>query len=124
MRIFKTRWFAQWAKGERITDTTLCAAVDEMTCGLVDANLGGHVFKKRIAIRGRGKSGGLRTLLAFRSSDRAFFMYGFARNERADVGIRELQALKLLARQLLNYDAKTLEQAMVADQLYEVTNHE
>lgn len=37
---------------------------DEMERGLIDADLGGHVVKKRVAIGGRGKSGGVRTLLA------------------------------------------------------------
>jgi hypothetical protein len=34
-----------------------------MTEGLFDADLGGGLFKKRIARQGQGKSGGFRTLV-------------------------------------------------------------
>jgi hypothetical protein len=122
MRIYKTKWFSRWAAEERVSDAALVAAVVEMARGLIDANLGGHVFKKRVAIGGRGKSGGLRTLLALRMGERVFFMYGFAKNERANINDKELQALKLLAKQLLHYNARTLEKAIGAGELYEVEN--
>jgi hypothetical protein len=124
MRVFKTKWFARWADNEGMTDAGLLYAVDEMSRGLIDANLGGHVFKKRVGIRGRGKSGGLRTLLALRVGERAFFVFGFAKNERANVSDKELQALKLLASQLLDYDARALREALHAGELYEVESDE
>jgi hypothetical protein len=124
MRIFKTRWFARWADGERLSDSALRATVDEIAHGLVDANLGGHIFKKRVAIPGRGKSGGLRTLLAFKSGERVFFLYGFAKSACANVSNKELLALKVFARKLLDYDARALQKAMVAGELYEITNHD
>jgi hypothetical protein len=73
MHILKTKWFAHWAAKEGLSSKALCEAVDEMNQGLVDANLGGNVVKKRVAVGGRGKSGGVRTLLAFKQGDRAFF---------------------------------------------------
>ena len=85
MRVFKTRMFARWADKEGVSDAVLLAAMDEISRGLIDANLGGHVFKKRVGIGGRGKSGGVRTLLAFRVGDRAFFVFGFAKNERSNL---------------------------------------
>jgi hypothetical protein len=57
MRIFKTKWAHRWAAKEGLTDASLRAAVDEMRRGLVDADLGGGVFKKRATLHGRGKSG-------------------------------------------------------------------
>ena len=74
-----------------------------MERGLIDADLGGHVMKKRVAVGGRGKSGGGRTLLAYKSGDKAFFVYWFARNERVNDSMDELKALKLLAKELMNY---------------------
>jgi hypothetical protein len=65
MRVFKTKWFMRWADGEGLTDAALSKAVEEMNQGLLDANLGGCVYKKRVGVCGRGRSGGLRTLLAF-----------------------------------------------------------
>ena len=68
MRIFKTKWVHRWAAKEGLNDASLRAAVDEMRRGLVDANLGRYVFKKRVALPGRGKSGSVRTLLAFKQA--------------------------------------------------------
>jgi hypothetical protein len=124
MRIFKTRWFARWADGEHLSDTALRSAVDEIAHGLVDANLGGHLVKKRVAIPGRGKSGGLRTLLAFRKAEHFFFLYGFAKRECANVGAKELQVLKLMAKELLNHDERALDNAVAVGKLHEVTNHD
>lgn len=120
MRVFKTKWFARWANDEGVSDAALLNAVEEMSRGLIDANLGGHVFKKRVGINGRGKRGGLRTLLAFRVDERAFFVFGFAKNERANVSDKALVALKLLGSQLLGYDTHTLTQALSAGELHEV----
>ena len=50
MRVFKSKWFDKWATGEGLNDKTLLAAVAEMEDGLVDARLGGHVVKKRVAL--------------------------------------------------------------------------
>ncbi|WP_255343010.1 type II toxin-antitoxin system RelE/ParE family toxin [Alcanivorax sp. DG881] len=61
MRIFKNRPFSKWASKEGLNYALLLAAVDEMERGLIDANLGGHVLKKRVAVGGQGKSGGMRT---------------------------------------------------------------
>lgn len=68
-----------------LTNEALCNAVSEMAAGLVDADLGGDVVKKRVALPGRGKRGGVRTLVATRRSSRWFFVYGFEKSERANV---------------------------------------
>ena len=72
MKIYKTRVFHRWADDEGLTDTSICAAVKEMKDGLFDADLGGGLFKKRIAKQGKGKSGGFRTLLATNRGDSGF----------------------------------------------------
>ncbi len=122
MRVFKNKAFSKWATKEGLDDQVLWLAVDEMERGLIDAHLGGHVFKKRVAIRGRGKSGGVRTLLAYRIADKAFFMYGFAKNTRANINIDELKALKYLASELLAYSNKQLDEAVKHGELIEVEN--
>lgn len=120
MRVFKTRMFTRWADKEGVSNAALLVAMDEISRGLVDANLGGHVFKKRVGIGGRGKSGGVRTLLALRAGDRAFFVFGFAKSERSNVSDKELETLKRLAAQLLGYDARELREALSTGKLYEV----
>jgi len=120
MQIFKTKWFQRWAAREALTDSALLVAVEEIRQGLVDADLSGSVVKKHIGTRGRGQSGSVRTLLAFQLDDKAFFIYGFSKNERSNVSQKELKALKLLAAELLGYTNAALGKAMRADELIEV----
>ncbi len=124
MRIFKTRAFQRWAKAEKLDDTALQAAVKELSAGLVDASLGGSVYKKRVALQGRGKSGGVRTLIAFRVEDKAFFMYGFAKNQRENIKDDELKALKTMAEELLGYSEKVLQNMMKQGTIIEVESDE
>ncbi|MFT6237419.1 MAG: hypothetical protein ACJATQ_000949 [Cellvibrionaceae bacterium] len=88
--------------------------------GLIDADLGGHVVKKRVALAGRGKSGGVRTLLAYRVENKAFFVYGFAKNVRANIKDYELKGLKRFAQELLGYNNKELIEAIKYGALIEV----
>ena len=57
MRVLKNKAFSKWAAREGISDSALRTAVNQMERGLVEADLGGHVFKKRVAVPGKGKSG-------------------------------------------------------------------
>ncbi|MDQ7732889.1 type II toxin-antitoxin system RelE/ParE family toxin [Halomonas sp. SpR1] len=122
MRVFKNKVFNKWAAKEGLNDAALLAAIDEIERGLIDADLGGHVLKKRVAISGRGKSGGVRTLLAYKVGDKAFFVYGFAKNARANISADELKALKHLAKELLGYSDKALTDAIKHGVLIEVEN--
>ena len=98
MRIFKGIDFDEWANNEKISDKSLLKAIEEITGGLVDANLGGGLFKKRVALEGRGKRGGARAILAFKVGERAVFIYGFAKNKKLSLTTKETKALKQLAK--------------------------
>lgn len=82
MSIYKTRWFDRWARKEGLNEATLRDAATELERGMADA-LGGYVFKKRVALPGRGRRGGARTLVAYRRGSSTFFIYGYPKNERA-----------------------------------------
>jgi hypothetical protein len=77
MSVFKTKWFDKWASKQGLTSDGLCTAVHEMSAGLYEADLGGGLFKKRVARPGQGKSGGFRTLVATKKLGRWVFVYGF-----------------------------------------------
>ena len=47
MKILKRKDFAWWQAGEKLPDAVLCKAVHEMEAGLIDADLGGFLYKKR-----------------------------------------------------------------------------
>ena len=105
-----------------LTDDTLCEAVREMAQGLVDADLGGHVVKKRVALPRQGKRGGARTIVATKLADRWFFLYGFGKNERANIDKDELKVFQELARELLGFDDRQLAAALTAGEIVEVCN--
>ncbi|WP_290705474.1 type II toxin-antitoxin system RelE/ParE family toxin [Amphritea sp.] len=120
MRIFKSKAFNKWAAKESVSDQALTSAVADIENGLIDADLGGYLYKKRVAVGGKGKSGGVRTLLAFKLGDKAFFIYGFAKNARANIKQNEETALKRYAAVLLGYSDIELNQAVTAGVLIEV----
>ena len=103
-----------------LTDEALCAAIDEMRQGLIDADLGGGIVKKWVALPGRGKRGGARTLVATRKADRWFYVFGFEKNERANVSAADLEALQILAEELLSRTDKDLDALMQTDKLIEM----
>jgi len=122
VRIFKTKLFARFARGQRIADRVLREAVERAGRGLVDADLGGGVVKQRVARAGQGRSGGFRVLLAFRSRDRAVFIYGFAKNERENVDDKELRTLREIATAWLSADIAHIEREIANGRLQEVPN--
>lgn len=120
MRIFKTRWFARYVKRERIETALLVEAIERAGSGLIDADLGGHVIKQRIARQGKGRSGGYRTLIAFRSGTRAVFLYGFAKNERENIDASELATLKEIAAAWMAADEGKIAKAIADGVLQEL----
>ena len=94
MRLFKTKWFTRFARREKIADETLVAAIGRAEAGLIEADLGGGIIKQRVARQGQGKSGGIRTLIAYRTGRIAVFIYGFGKNERENIEAVELEVMK------------------------------
>jgi hypothetical protein len=97
MRVFKTKWFVRFARKERIEDAALSEAVKRAEAGLIDADLSGGVIKQRVARQGQGKSGGFRTLIAYRAGKLAIFVYGFDKNDRENITDGELETLQEIA---------------------------
>ena len=114
MRRFKSKTFAWFARREGINDAALADVLECLANGLVDADLGGGLYKQRVARPGGGRSGGYRTLLCFRMDERAFFVYGFPKSSRANISDVQEHDLKKLAGVLLNLPDDAL-QAMLAD---------
>lgn len=119
-RIFKRRDFARWQTGERLPDTVLCKAVREMESGLVDADLGGLLYKKRVARPGSGKSGGYRTLLAARIGSRYVFLHGFPKSATANITREEKRALQFAGQVFLELPVGNLSKALQSGVLLEV----
>ena len=120
LRIFTTKTFGRFCRKSGITDRALSSAVEEIEHGLIDANLGGGVLKKRVARAGGGKSGGFRTLLAFRSEVRTVFIFGFAKNSLDNITSSQLASLKEAAEIYLGLTDDEIEEALCASALREV----
>ncbi|MBP6726699.1 MAG: type II toxin-antitoxin system RelE/ParE family toxin [Thauera sp.] len=119
-RVFKTRSFDRWMRKTALTDEALCAAVREMIQGLIDGDLGGGVVKKRVGLAGRGKRGGARTLVATNRGNRWFFVFGFEKNERANISAEEKEALQGIAQDLLSRTGTELDVAAKDGSLQEI----
>jgi len=123
-RLFKTRTFVRWSRRAQVSDQALRKAIVEMAAGLIDADLGGSVYKKRVPLPGRGKRGGARMLVATKHANRWFLLYGFGKNEQGNIDVRELAALQKLADALLSMTAAQLEHSVVERELVEMTDEE
>jgi hypothetical protein len=120
VRVFKNKTFARFAAKEDIDDEALKAAVNEMERGLLDADLGGGIYKKRIPRAGAGKSSGYRAIVYYRSGNRAFFVYGFAKSDRDNIGDDELWTFKQAARNKLTLTEYQIEVELKAGALIEI----
>jgi hypothetical protein len=120
MRVFVTKAFNRFARSEHISADRLQEAVGRAGRALIDADLGGGLIKQRVARPGQGRSGGYRTVIAFRWLDRAVFLHGFAKSERDNIKDADLARLKRLAGIFLNASAKDLERWCERGELEEV----
>lgn len=102
MRIFKGREFSKFARREDISDQKLIDAIKRAESGLIDADYGGGLIKQRISRLNEGKSGGYRSIVIYQKGDKAFFVYGFAKNERENITQTQKNDFKKLARALLS----------------------
>ena len=91
--------------------------------GLIDADLGGGVIKQRVARTGQGKSKGFRTIILFRQRERAFFVYGFTKRDRASLRQDEEAAFKEAANHVLYLSDKRLEALIARDHFEEVEDN-
>ena len=120
MTVYATKAFSRFAGKADLEDADLREAAVAVMAGRFDADLGGDVFKQRVARKGGGKSGGFRTILLFRIGGHCFFAHGFAKNEKANVSAKELNALRKLAETLLALSAKDIKLALAAGELREL----
>jgi hypothetical protein len=97
-RVFKTRYFSRWMRRTELTDSALCAAVAEMAKGLIDADLGGGVNR----------------------ASHWFFVFGFEKNERANVSAKEVEAVQRIAADLFHLTSTELDAHVAKEALTEI----
>ncbi len=124
MNIYLSKVFTRLARRDGLTDIHICQAINEMNEGLIDADLGAGLFKKRIAMPGQGKRGGWRSFLAFQVGNKAFFLYLFPKSRRDNIDAAEMKALKRLSRYYLTLKPAEIKTATQCGELREVTYNE
>lgn len=86
----------------------------------MDADLGGNVYKKRVALPGRGKSGSARTLIATQWENRWIFLFGFEKNDRENITPAELAYLQNIAQDLLQCPEESILSGIERRELEEI----
>ena len=122
MRAFKNKWFNRWARGEDISDDVLLNAATEIATGKVEADLGGCLFKKRLPRTGGGKSGGYRIVVGYKkhNTERIIFLYAFAKNDKANMSVKEEAVLSLAAESFISATDKQVQELLAIGSIWEV----
>lgn len=120
MAVLKRKDFCKWQSSMEIPNTSLCHAVREMETGLIDAQIGNGLFKKRIARSGSGKSAGYRFLISAQIGTRYVFLHGFQKSCKDNISLKEKRALQFAGKVFLGLSQASLEMAIEAGVLTEV----
>jgi hypothetical protein len=92
-----------------------------LEAGQAEADLGGGVYKMRAARPGAGKSGGYRVIVFFRSGERTFYHYGFAKSGLGNISRKELKILKNTAKKDLAMTGEQIVDRLRKGTLVEIT---
>lgn len=98
MRIYLTKEVSRRFRKAALDDDVVMSAVERAERGLLDADLGGGLIKQRVARPGEGRSGGYRTIIAYRRGARAVFLHMFEKSRSANINAVELEAYQRIAR--------------------------
>jgi hypothetical protein len=99
LRVFASKPFMRFARRFGIADEGVLEALN----GPCDADLGGGLFKYRLARQGEGSSGGARALIAMKAGQRAVLMFGFEKKDLANIKQDELKGYRKAAKIYLGY---------------------
>lgn len=125
MKQYKVKKFSNEAKQSNISDDLLSDTLNNFLLLGQEAQqkyaLGAGLYKLRLASKeGRGKSGGSRSMLAFKKDHRVVWLHVFAKNNKENVTVGELKKLKLLSNILLGMSDSEVIKLIQCGELYEV----
>lgn len=99
IRVFALKGFVRFARRMHVSDDALWEAV----LSPPDADLGGGLYKFRIARPGEGARGGGRALVALRVGRRAVLMFGWEKKDMENITAKELKVYRILAKRYLEF---------------------
>lgn len=97
IRLFVLNGFSRFARRMRVSDDALWKVVFSPP----DADLGGGLYKFRVARPGEGARGGGRALVALKLGHRAILLFGWEKKDMENIGPKELKVYRLLAKRYL-----------------------
>ncbi len=115
-RVFASKPFMRFARRFGITNADLWQVVN----GEYDADLGGGVFKFRLARRGEGTSGGARAIVAMKAGWRVVLMFGFEKKDLANIRGDELRAFRKAAHVYFGYSEDEISAIVRENSLLEI----
>ena len=121
MKYIKTKYFHKWAKKNEITDEILSRSIKEFHDGLIDASLGHKLYKKRVAHKGKGKSGSTRTILFYEKDQKIIFCFGFAKNVNDNLDNDDKLLLYKLSKDFESLSIKEIERLIKTGSFIEIT---
>jgi hypothetical protein len=124
LRVFVTKVFRRFQRKEGIDDDALCEAIARAEAGLVDAELGRGLMKQRVARSGKGRSGGYRTIIAYRIGRRAVFLFGFAKSGQDNISDRDEREVALTGTYIISLDDQSIETIIDGGELWELECHD
>jgi len=121
MAIYQIKEFHKWAKKNKVAKEKLLDAVKNIDKGSGVVDLGGNLYKVRIA-KNKGKSGGYRTIIVHRKDFRSLFLHGFGKNEKDNISNVELVFFKNYATDFLNYSEESIKKLLEKGDIFKLEN--
>jgi hypothetical protein len=116
MRIFGSKPFMRFARKFGATDKELWRRALEEP----DADLGGGVYKFRLAREGEGSSSGARSIVAMKKGERIVMMFGFEKKDMANINAQELKSFRRLAKAYLERSEQEMDELVGQGELIEI----
>jgi hypothetical protein len=116
IRVFALKSFVRFARRIHVSEATLWKTVLSPSY----ADLGGGLYKFRIARPGEGTRGGGRALVAMRVGCRAILMFGWEKKDMENIGPRELNVYRNLAKRYLEFSDEEINIAISGGTLQEI----
>ncbi len=120
MRDLATGILFKEARKLRIPDQKFIEAAQRARDGKAYADLGGGVYKERIARKGQGCSSGFRTVLCLRHDGDALFFAIFEKKRNANLNDEELKTALRIASEFRAFSEQDIRAAIAARKFREI----
>ncbi len=119
-RVFTIPAFDRFARKARIGDERLIDAVDRADRQLIYADLGEELIKQAVGRPNKAAINGFRTMIGFRPEFRAFFLYGFPKNDADNITQNALKGFRKVTADFMTLTDDQVEILLASKDLREI----